>query len=60
MLFNDTILNNIIYGVNNYAQEELEEVIKLSGLSTFLNDKLQCPEGFNTYVGELGKNISGG
>jgi ABC-type multidrug transport system fused ATPase/permease subunit len=56
-LFNDTILNNIIYSFPNAKPEGIEEAIKLSGVSDFA-DKLE--NKVNTVVGESGKKISGG
>lgn len=56
-LFNDTIYNNIVYGLPNVTHEHYETVIKLSGLDSVLNT---LPEGDRTVVGENGSLLSGG
>ena len=62
-LFNTTILENILYGVNynsdNYDKNELENVIKMSK-SDFIFDKNLFPKGLETIVGEKGSQLSGG
>ncbi|TMP29137.1 lipid A export permease/ATP-binding protein MsbA [Pseudoalteromonas rubra] len=58
VLFNDTIANNIMYGLERaYSQEELEEVAKQAHVWEFVKD---LPEGLNTMVGENGVMLSGG
>ena len=58
-LFNDTILNNITFGIKNqkFNIEDIEKIIKDSGLQSFIN---LLPEGINTRVGENGIYLSGG
>ena len=62
-LFNTTILENILYGIdediNNYNKEELDKIIKISKLD-FIYDKNIFPNGLNTLVGEKGCQLSGG
>lgn len=55
-VFDDTILNNITL-YNDYAHEDINEVIKLSGLTHFI-EKLD--NGLISSVGEEGYLISGG
>ncbi|KAF7786237.1 ATP-binding cassette, subfamily B, bacterial MsbA [Pseudoalteromonas rubra] len=58
VLFNDTIANNIMYGLEHpYTQEELEQVAKQAHVWEFVKD---LPEGLNTMVGENGVMLSGG
>ncbi|TMP31228.1 lipid A export permease/ATP-binding protein MsbA [Pseudoalteromonas rubra] len=58
VLFNDTIANNIMYGLERaYSQEELEQVAKQAHVWEFVKD---LPEGLNTMVGENGVMLSGG
>ncbi|AZZ98526.1 lipid A export permease/ATP-binding protein MsbA [Pseudoalteromonas sp. R3] len=58
VLFNDTIANNIMYGLERpYTQEELEQVAKQAHVWEFVKD---LPEGLNTMVGENGVMLSGG
>ena len=62
-LFNTTILENILYGINqnseNYDKNELEKVIKMSK-ADFVFDKNLFPKGLETLVGEKGSQLSGG
>ena len=61
-LFNSTILENILYGLNNpefYDKSFLEKVIKISK-SDFIFDKNLFPQGLDTLVGEKGSQLSGG
>ena len=62
-LFNTTILENVLYGVNynsdNYDKNELEKVIKISK-ADFIFDKNLFPKGLETIVGEKGSKLSGG
>ena len=58
MLFNDTIKNNIIYGIDKgIAQEELDEVAKKAHLYDFV---MNLPDKYNTYIGDRGVKLSGG
>jgi ABC-type multidrug transport system fused ATPase/permease subunit len=58
LLFNDTIKNNIIYGLDReISDEELVEVLKKARLYDFV---MQLPEKFNTYIGDRGVKLSGG
>ena len=62
-LFNTTILENVLYGVNfnsdNYDKNELERVIKMSK-ADFIFDRNLFPKGLETIVGEKGSQLSGG
>lgn len=53
-IFDDTILFNITMG-NTYTSEEIEKAIQESALSNIVKEK-----GLDYYVGENGKNLSGG
>jgi len=57
ILFNDTIENNIAFGVDNYTKEQLEEAAKIANAYEFILEK---PEGFQTNIGESGGKLSGG
>lgn len=53
-----TIKENMIYGVDrNISQEELEDAAKLAGAYEFI---MEQPNGFDTEIGERGRNLSGG
>lgn len=58
-LFNDTIANNIAYGMNtqNITEQELKEAAKAAHALEFIE---QLPNGFNTHIGENGVLLSGG
>ena len=61
-LFNSTILENILYGLDNpesYDKSFLEKVLKISK-SDFVYDKNLFPQGLDTPVGEKGSQLSGG
>ena len=60
ILNSGTIEENIIYGVENYKNKDFEEILKLSNINSFINDKNLFPEGLKTLVGERGIKISGG
>ena len=58
-LSDDTILNNIAYGVKPELIDlkKVKEVIKLSQLEMFVNS---LPDGYNSKVGDRGRRISAG
>lgn len=58
LLFNDTLKNNIIYGLNRPIDEaELIEIIKKARLYDFI---IKLPNKFDTYIGDRGVKLSGG
>lgn len=57
ILFNTSILNNITYGLTEWDEQRLQEVIENCGVSEII-DKMPLKE--NTIVSENGKNLSGG
>ncbi|TMN82974.1 MULTISPECIES: lipid A export permease/ATP-binding protein MsbA [unclassified Pseudoalteromonas] len=58
VLFNDTIANNICYGIQREISEtELQKVAKQAHVWEFVKD---LPEKLNTMVGENGVMLSGG
>ena len=60
ILNSGTILSNIVYGIDEYDEEELKEVLKITCIDTFINDKVLFPKGLDTLVGERGIRVSGG
>jgi len=56
-LFNDSIRNNITYGLDSYTKEALNKVIKVAALDDFISS---LPKGLDSPVGENGKLLSGG
>ncbi len=57
VLFNDTIRNNIAYGVNSCSEDELIKAAKAANAHDFI---LELPKGYDTVIGERGTKISGG
>lgn len=57
-LFNDTIANNIAYGVRGkITREDIEQAVKLAYVDEFTDN---LPNGLETMVGENGVMLSGG
>lgn len=58
ILFNDTIANNIAYGLEEQVtQEQIKQAAQSAYALEFIE---QLPEGFDTVIGENGVNLSGG
>ncbi|WP_105190240.1 lipid A export permease/ATP-binding protein MsbA [Pseudoalteromonas sp. T1lg48] len=58
VLFNDTIANNIMYGLDTpLSEKDLIDVAKKAHVWEFVKD---LPQGLNTLVGEDGVMLSGG
>ena len=56
-LFSDSIAENIAYGRENAAPEEIFRAAKLAAADRFIAD---LPNGYDTMVGERGVKLSGG
>ena len=57
ILFNDTIFNNIAFGVEGATEEEVIEAAKIANAHEFIMEK---EEGYQTNVGDRGCKLSGG
>ena len=57
ILFNDTVANNIAYGLSGYSHEEIEKAARLANAHEFI---MEMPEGYQTIIGERGMMLSGG
>ncbi len=57
ILFNDTIRNNISYGMEKVEFEEVVRAAKAANAHDFI---LQLPDGYDTIIGERGLKLSGG
>lgn len=57
ILFNDTIFNNIAFGVENATMEQVIEAAKIANAHDFIMEK---EEGYNTNIGDRGVKLSGG
>jgi subfamily B ATP-binding cassette protein MsbA len=56
ILFNDTIFNNIAFGMN-VTPEQVEEAARIANAHDFI---VALPEGYQTVVGDRGVKLSGG
>ena len=57
ILFNDTIANNIAYGMPDFSLDKIEKVARLANAHEFIKD---MPKEYNTLIGERGMMLSGG
>ncbi|MBK7446675.1 MAG: ABC transporter ATP-binding protein [Ignavibacteria bacterium] len=57
ILFNDTIRNNIIFGMENVSEEKLIEICRSANAYDFI---LKTENGLDTVIGERGLKLSGG
>lgn len=57
VLFNDTIEKNIVYGSDNYRQEDLVRAAQIARIYDFISG---LKDGFQTIVGERGIFLSAG
>ena len=57
ILFNDTIFNNIAFGVEGATQEQVEAAAKIANAHEFI---MNMEDGYQTNVGDRGGRLSGG
>lgn len=57
ILFNDTVYNNIAFGVENATQEQVEQAAKIANAHDFI---MEMEDGYNTNIGDRGCRLSGG
>ncbi|MBL4559495.1 MAG: antibiotic ABC transporter ATP-binding protein [Bacteroidales bacterium] len=57
ILFNDTIFNNIAFGVENATLEEVELAAKIANAHDFIT---ATEDGYHTNIGDRGGKLSGG
>lgn len=57
ILFNDTIFNNIAFGVDDATQEQVEAAAKIANAHDFI---MEMEAGYQTNVGDRGGRLSGG
>ena len=57
ILFNDTIFNNITFGVENATQAEVEAAAKIANAHDFI---METEQGYQTMIGDRGGRLSGG
>lgn len=57
ILFNDTIYNNITFGVKSATQEQVEEAARIANAHEFI---IATEDGYQTCIGDRGCRLSGG
>lgn len=57
ILFNDTIYNNITFGLKGIEEEQVREVARLANIEEFIES---LPEKYQTNIGDNGTALSGG
>jgi subfamily B ATP-binding cassette protein MsbA len=57
ILFNDTIFNNIAFGMPNVSRDAVMEAAKIANAHDFI---MQTDKGYDTFLGERGSRLSGG
>jgi len=57
ILFHDTVLNNICYGISGVPQERVIQAAQAALAHDFI---MELPHGYDTVIGERGTRLSGG
>ncbi len=57
VLFNDTVFNNIAFGLTNVSEEAVIEAAKIANAHDFIQN---MEEGYQTNIGDRGVKLSGG
>ncbi|RMG85651.1 MAG: ABC transporter ATP-binding protein [Bacteroidetes bacterium] len=57
VLFNDTIYNNIVFGMENVRREDVIRAARIANAHDFI---LQTEHGYETNIGDRGNKLSGG
>lgn len=57
ILFNDTIFNNIAFGMKNVDEQAVIQAAKVANAHDFI---MQTEQGYQTSIGERGSKLSGG
>ncbi len=57
VLFNDTILNNIAFGLTDKSREQIINAAKIANAHEFIS---KLPAGYDTIIGDRGSKLSGG
>lgn len=57
ILFNDTVFNNIAFGMENVSEKEVVEASKIANAHEFI---VRMPEGYQSNIGDRGSKLSGG
>lgn len=57
VLFNDTIFNNIAFGLENASKQSVEQAARIAHAHDFI---LETAQGYDTNIGDRGAKLSGG
>ena len=57
VLFNDTVFNNISFGMDGVTEEDVVRAARIANADEFIR---ALPEGYRTNVGDRGQRLSGG
>lgn len=57
ILFNDTIYNNIVFGMKDVTPEQVEEAARVANAHDFI---VRIPGGYQSNIGDRGTKLSGG
>jgi subfamily B ATP-binding cassette protein MsbA len=57
ILFNDTVFNNIAFGLENITEEQVMEAAKIANAHEFI---IKMEDGYQSSIGERGSLLSGG
>ncbi len=57
VLFNDSVFNNIAFGLENISEQQVMEAAKIANAHDFI---IAMPEGYHTNIGDRGAKLSGG
>ncbi len=57
ILFNDTVFNNIAFGLDNITEQQVIEAARIANAHEFIS---QMPQGYYTNIGDRGSKLSGG
>jgi subfamily B ATP-binding cassette protein MsbA len=57
LLFNDTVFNNIAFGLEDVRQDDVERAARIANAHDFI---MQMEQGYQTTIGDMGNKLSGG
>ncbi|WP_107040226.1 ABC transporter ATP-binding protein [Brumimicrobium mesophilum] len=57
ILFNDSVFNNISFGMDNITEEDVMQAAKIANAHDFISN---LDDGYHTNIGERGNKLSGG
>jgi subfamily B ATP-binding cassette protein MsbA len=57
ILFNDTVYNNITFGMEHAGREQVETAARMANAHDFI---VELPQGYDTEIGDRGGKLSGG